>query len=246
MARTHINKFKTLTKDCCFGIIAIKYETLNREYKMSENQKKQYNSNSDAHWSGEEGDAWQRRCHLSDKLLASRISLYASVLQKTSDIRSVFEFGPAAGHSLLAVKTLLPDISYNAMEINTNAAKVLKENIPSCEVTVGSLTKDKPPSTYDFVFTCGLLVCIEGKYLPIAYDNIHSASNRYIGILEYYNPTPLEIIYRGKSGLLFKRDFAGEMMDKYSDLKLVDYGFVYHRDPNFPSDDINWFLLEKR
>jgi spore coat polysaccharide biosynthesis protein SpsF len=35
------------------------------------------------------------------------------------------------------------------------------------------------------------------------------------------------------------------MMDKYSNLKLVDYGFVYHRDYQFPQDDMNWFLLEK-
>jgi spore coat polysaccharide biosynthesis protein SpsF len=26
----------------------------------------------------------------------------------------------------------------------------------------------------------------------------------------------------------------------------VDYGFAYRRDPNFPQDDITWFLLEKR
>jgi spore coat polysaccharide biosynthesis protein SpsF len=45
---------------------------------------------------------------------------------------------------------------------------------------------------------------------------------------------------------LFKRDFAGEMMDRYPDLKLLDYGFVYHRDPAFPDDDITWFLMEKK
>jgi spore coat polysaccharide biosynthesis protein SpsF len=43
---------------------------------------------------------------------------------------------------------------------------------------------------------------------------------------------------------LFKRDFAGEMLDKYADLKLCDYGFVYHRE-KFSQDDISWFLLEK-
>ncbi|NQU32085.1 MAG: pseudaminic acid biosynthesis-associated methylase [Bacteroidetes bacterium] len=42
-----------------------------------------------------------------------------------------------------------------------------------------------------------------------------------------------------------KRDFCGEMMDKFNNLKIVDYGFVYHRDTNFPNDDITWFLLEK-
>ena len=71
------------------------------------------------------------------------------------------------------------------------------------------------------------------------------ASNRYILIGEYYNPTPVTINYRGHDDRLFKRDFAGEMLDKHRNLKLVDYGFLYHRDNYFDQDDINWFLLEK-
>ena len=55
----------------------------------------------------------------------------------------------------------------------------------------------------------------------------------------------LKLKYRGHDGKLFKRDFCGEMMDKYSDLKLVDYGFGYRRDPVFQQDDMTWFLLEK-
>ena len=34
-------------------------------------------------------------------------------------------------------------------------------------------------------------------------------------------------------------------MDKYSNVNLVNYGFKYHRDNNFPQDDLTWFLLEK-
>ena len=37
----------------------------------------------------------------------------------------------------------------------------------------------------------------------------------------------------------------GEMLDRYSDLHLVDYGFVWRRDV-FAQDDLTWFLLEKR
>ena len=33
-------------------------------------------------------------------------------------------------------------------------------------------------------------------------------------------------------------------MDEFQELKLIDYGFVYHRDDQFPLDDINWFLLK--
>lgn len=65
-------------------------------------------------------------------------------------------------------------------------------------------------------------------------------------IAEYYDPSPVEVSYHGHSGKLFKRDFAGEMLDRYSDLQRLDYGFTYHRDPQFPADDVTWFLLEKR
>ena len=64
-------------------------------------------------------------------------------------------------------------------------------------------------------------------------------------VAEYYNPTPVSINYRGHTDKLFKRDFAGEIMDMYPNLKLVDYGFIYHRDDAFPQDDITWFLMEK-
>jgi len=56
----------------------------------------------------------------------------------------------------------------------------------------------------------------------------------------------VSIPYRGHSDKLFKRDFAGEILDQFSDLRLVDYGFVWHRDNLFPQDDISWFLLEKQ
>ncbi|QVL50178.1 MAG: hypothetical protein KFB96_06875 [Thiocapsa sp.] len=44
---------------------------------------------------------------------------------------------------------------------------------------------------------------------------------------------------------MFKRDFAGEMLDRYPDLELIDYGFIYRRDPVFPQDDMTWFLLQR-
>ncbi|MNY71976.1 hypothetical protein D3C86_2104270 [compost metagenome] len=75
---------------------------------------------------------------------------------------------------------------------------------------------------------------------------MYQASSRYLLVAEYYNPKPVEISYRGHEGKLFKRDFAGEILDKYPDLVLLDYGFTYHRDMNFPQDDVTWFLMEKR
>ena len=82
--------------------------------------------------------------------------------------------------------------------------------------------------------------------LNIVYDKLYQSSKRFIFIGEYHNPSPVVIPYRGHNDRLWKRDFAGEMLDKFSDLTLIDYGFAYKRDPAFPQDDINWFLLEKK
>ena len=55
----------------------------------------------------------------------------------------------------------------------------------------------------------------------------------------------MTLSYRGNENKLFKRDFAGEILSKFSDLRLLKYGFRYRNDPVFPLDDITWFLLEK-
>ena len=38
--------------------------------------------------------------------------------------------------------------------------------------------------------------------------------------------------------------FSGELIENFG-LKLIDYGFIYHRDRFAPQDDMHWFLLEK-
>ena len=99
---------------------------------------------------------------------------------------------------------------------------------------------------FDLTFTSGVLIHINPDELQTVYKKLYDYSQRYVMVSEYYNPTPVEVNYRGNKGRLFKRDFAGEMMDMFPDLHLVDYGFIYHRDWRFPEDDSTWFLMEKR
>ena len=51
--------------------------------------------------------------------------------------------------------------------------------------------------------------------------------------------------YKTEQERFWAGDFAGEIMERYPQLKLIDYGFVYHKDHSFPQDDLTWFLLEK-
>jgi hypothetical protein len=91
-----------------------------------------------------------------------------------------------------------------------------------------------------------VLIHINHESLNIAYELLYSLSRRFILISEYFNPTPVAIPYRGHENRLFKRDFAGEIWAQYPSLKLVDYGFVWSKDPIAPKDDTTWFLFEKK
>ena len=99
---------------------------------------------------------------------------------------------------------------------------------------------------WDLTLTKVVLIHIHPDLLPEVYNRLYRFSKRYILLCEYYNPVPVSVVYRGNTSKLFKRDFAGEMLDLYPDLRLIDNGFVYHRDPKYSlQDDMNWFLLEK-
>jgi spore coat polysaccharide biosynthesis protein SpsF len=148
--------------------------------------------------------------------------------------------------NLKALQLLYPGIHLKAIEINSDAAIKLKTLIGESNVFEGSIFDYKNNETVDLAFSRGVLIHINPEKLQGVYEVLYKASKRYILLAEYYSPSPVSIVYRGHTDKLFKRDFAGEMLDKYPDLRLIDYGFVYHRDPVFPEDDINWFLLEKK
>jgi pseudaminic acid biosynthesis-associated methylase len=103
-----------------------------------------------------------------------------------------------------------------------------------------------PEQKYDLVLIKGVLIHINPDQLKKVYEKLVASTSRYLMVAEYYNPSPTTVTYRGHNDRLFKRDFAGELLDQFPGLQLVDYGFVYHRDPNFPQDDITWFLLEQK
>jgi pseudaminic acid biosynthesis-associated methylase len=168
-------------------------------------------------------------------------------LARANNINSIIEFGANIGTNLEAIKRLLPAIELSAVEINATAAEMLKSR-GDVKVYHQSILKFKPDYKRDLVLTKTVLIHINPDLLPRVYSLLHQTSKKYICIAEYYNPSPMTVTYRGNKNKLFKRDFAGEMLDKFKDLKLIDYGFAYYRDQNYDNqyDDINWFLLEKK
>jgi len=190
-------------------------------------------------WAGNFGTEYIGR-NDSLELLASNLNLFSGALKQARQISSCLEFG------VKALKLLYPKSNLRGVEINPDAARQLADLIGIQNVFEGSileypLTEDK----VDLVLIKTVLIHIQPEMLNAVYEKMYQASNRYILVCEYYNTSPVAIPYRGHTERLFKRDFAGEMLEKYSDLTLIDYGFVYHR-AHPMLDDITWFLMEKR
>lgn len=202
-----------------------------------------YKTEQEEFWAGEFGDNYIQRNN-TDELIASNIALFSSIIKSTHDVKSIIEFGSNIGLNLHALKTINSRCQISAVEINKKAVQEL-EKIQDIRIYAQSILEFQVDYQRDFVFTKGVLIHLNPEVLDEVYTTLYNASKKYICIMEYYNPVAVQIHYRGFEGKLFKRDFAGEIMRKYPDLKLVDYGFCYHGDNNFPQDDITWFLLEK-
>ncbi|MFT9819925.1 pseudaminic acid biosynthesis-associated methylase [Lysinibacillus sp. NPDC056185] len=205
-----------------------------------------FKTEQEAFWYGEFGNEYLTR-NTADLYLPSNIRLFSKILEKTTNIDSVLEFGANIGLNLRAIQTLLPNVRCSAIEINEKAVSVLKNviDINDGDIFQNSILEFEPKKLYDLTLIKGVLIHINPDELNNVYQKLYESSSKYICVAEYYNPSPISINYRGHENRLFKRDFVGEILNLYPDLKLVDYGFVYHRDNNFPQDDITWFLLEK-
>lgn len=195
-------------------------------------------------WAGAFGTDYMER-NQGDALIASNLNLFTKALRCTRGIKSCIEFGANIGLNLRALKLLLPGIEAHAIEINALAASQLAGVITAARVYQQSILEFTPERTWDLALIKGVLIHTHPDELPAVYDKLVAATGRYLMVVEYYNPVPVAISYRGHDDRLFKRDFAGEIMDKHPQMKLLDYGFIYYRDPNFPVGDITWFLMEK-
>lgn len=195
-------------------------------------------------WAGNFGDEYADR-NKGVQWIANNIALFSKIFVHTRGIKSIIEFGANIGLNLKAIRHLMPHAELSAIEINDKAVTELHQWGDLKNIYPISILDFEPTEQNDFAFIKGVLIHINPDMLPQVYEKLYRASKKYICVAEYYNPTPVTVPYRGHEDRLFKRDFSGEMLDKYPDLALIDYGFAYHRDPNYPQGDITWFLLKK-
>lgn len=211
---------------------------------FSGNPMKSHETEQERFWAGEFGNDYIDR-NTGERMVTRSVVFWSRVLARLPKLNSVIELGCNAGLNLQALNRIDPSIDLVGYEINETAAEKCRSH-GIARVEQGTILDPiNEPAKFDLSFTRGVLIHINPDYLDRVYENLHTLSRRYVLVAEYYNPSPVAIGYRGHEDRLFKRDFAGDMIDRFG-MTLLDYGFMYRRDNYFADDDVTWFLLEKR
>jgi len=201
----------------------------------------------EAFWAGQFGDEYTVRMGGRD-WIESNIAFFSEALAKAKDVKTILELGCNKGLNLAALEYIDGSTTKTGVDINAHALHDmatmfedlgLDQPYAHCSPIASFETVNK----YDLVFTKGVLIHIAPEQLPAVYQKMLDLSNRYILVAEYYNPTPVEVKYRGNDSKLFKRDFWGDLL-RLGGMRIADYGFVWRHD-EYPQDDIVWALMEK-
>ena len=216
-------------------------------------------------WRGEFGDRYTARCTGIDLIRNNTILLWNAFhntglmsnvvyaltpgMGKTKmGIPTVVEFGANRGLNIMALHDMgWPYDKITAVEINYSACEQLRK-LEGLNVFERTMFEDRDVGEHEIVISSGLLIHIAPGELEDAYDVLHSAckSGGYIFLCEYFASTPTEVSYRGHANKLWRRNYGKDMLLRYDDLSLVDYGFVADIDPVAPKDNVNWWLLGKK
>ena len=189
-------------------------------------------------WKGEFGDAYHQR-----NTEVSRHNFWNKVLAGYRNlITSVFEPGAGKGDNLAAMKNVLyEEPRLTGMDVNESACTAMNNR---GIVGIHGAFPDMPiDNKYDLVLTRGFLIHVPMATLPATLDKLYAMSNKFICVAEYYSPSHRRVCYRGDRNAMWTADYAGMLMKRHPDLKLLRYGFEYWQEDG---DDITWFLMEKK
>ena len=193
---------------------------------------------------GEFGDAYVERCPPRPETVAERVIGFGRMLEKTEGVTSVLEVGANVGINVLALRQLIPGVSVGAVEPNAKACEHLS-TVGATVYTADAYDVPVEDESFDLALTCGVLIHVPPDRLGDAMIEVARASRRYILSIEYFAPEPVEILYRGHPGMLWKRDFGKAWLQEMPHLRCIDYGFLWTGEFLHGWDNPNWWLFEK-
>ena len=135
----------------------------------------------------------------------------------------ILEVGCNIGLQLRLLERANPGLEFHGLEPQGYAIERAQALSPNMRFHAGTaFALPFPDRHFDLVMTHGVLIHIHPKDLPKALAEIVRVSRRYVLAHEYYAPETVEIAYHGKTGLLWKTDFAARYREVAPSLRDVE------------------------
>lgn len=190
-------------------------------------------------WAGEFGDAYVAR----NARLDERRARYWRELLATISVRTVLEVGCGQGGNLVALASILAPRDVWGIDINELALIRARTNAPGVNAVYGPAGRlPFRDRAFDLVFTTGVLIHQPDDVLPDVLDEIVRCSGRFVLCGEYHADEPEEILYRGVTGALFKRDYGRIYHERFPALRQIRDGYLA---PEDGFDRLTWQLFEQ-
>jgi len=173
----------------------------------------------------------------------TRTEINGAFLRDIGKDASFLEVGCNTGNQLVMLRQMGYS-NLSGIELQPYALEIGVRRLPGAALKLGTaVALPHEDSSFDVVFTAGVLIHIAPKNVPQALDEIYRCSRDYIWGMEYYAPKATEVIYRNHSGLLWKMDFARCYLERFADLELVKE----QRLPYLENSNVDTvFLLRKK
>jgi pseudaminic acid biosynthesis-associated methylase len=196
-----------------------------------------------AQWRGKFGDDYTERNRTRDDHTALD-DLWAQICVNLDPMpHGIIEVGAGSGHNLTALWKISPGSEFLGIDPNQSARDRLIER-SIIHVRNGTAQQmDLDDEAADMVFTSGVLIHIPPDQLGAACDEIYRVTKRYIVCIEYFSPEPEEVEYRGRRGMMWRRDFGSFWMKQHRDLRHVGHGFAWKGATGL--DNLTWWAFSK-
>ncbi len=147
-------------------------------------------------------------------------------------IQSALEVGCNIGMKLKHLQQMGYKNLYG-IELQADAVERSKSRTKGINILQGSAF-DIPfkDGFFDLVYTNGVLIHLHPKDLKQAMREMARCSRKYVMGLEYYSESPREIPYHGRSGALWKNDFAAVFLKYCPEFRsLRTRQYPYRKEP---------------
>lgn len=185
-------------------------------------------------WAGPDGTDYTKRNRVDWTL---RLPFWQRILDATN-AASFLEVGMNAGWNFEAIRKLAPEAVMSGVDLNEDALREALAKGLDVEVLAGDRVAEFfGAGACELSFTSGVLIHVPPEDLVQTMAAIRDVSSQYVLAVEYHSDYAQAIEYRGREGLLWKRDYGKLYVDM--GLSLVETGAA----EGF--DDCRYYLLEK-